>query len=234
MREYLLSTKRRVSSSTLVDSSTASTSMRGTMQSRTRRSAKSSRRPLDQTLEVGAVEVGHRRLLLHPAAEEPQDDVRDDGRQPDDRIEHDVEEKQQRRERPVVEVGIALDDRLGQILRHEDDDDRRDDRLEQHRPALRHGVPARQRGQRPQQRRHVERVDDQRDVVAHQNRGDILPGMPLEDLRHEIEQHALLAVDLQLEAVLAHESDLHPRKESGEEQHRKDQNEGYGHGFGRI
>ena len=58
--------------------------------------------------------------------------------------------------------------------------------------------------------------------------------MPLEDIGHEIEQTALFAVDLQFEAVLAHEGDLHPRKEGGEKQHRDDQNDGYGHGAGAV
>ena len=50
--------------------------------------------------------------------------------------------RRSRREGSVIEIGISLDDRLGQIFRHEDDDDRRDERFGQHRPALRHGVPA--------------------------------------------------------------------------------------------
>ena len=68
------------------------------------------RRPLDQTFEIGAVEVGRRRLPLHPAAEQPQDDVRNDGRKPYDRIEQDVKDEEQRREGSVIEIGISLDD----------------------------------------------------------------------------------------------------------------------------
>ena len=42
------------------------------------------------------------------------------------------------------------------------------------------------------------------------------------------------AVDLQFEAVLAHEGDLHARKEGREEQHHEDQDNGYGHRYASV
>lgn len=51
------------------------------------------------------------------------------------------------------------------------------------------------------QHAHLERVDDQRDIVAYQDRRDILSGIFCEQPRDVTEQAASLAFDLQLQLV---------------------------------
>ena len=78
---------------------------------------------------------------------------------------------------------------------------------------------------------HIERIDDQHDVVAHEHRGEVLSRIFDEDARYAAEEVRLFAVYLQLEAVGGREGDLH----SGEERRKKKSDYDYDrdrpHGF---
>ena len=52
-----------------------------------------------------------------------------------------------------------------------------------------------------------------------------------EDLGDAVEHPALLPVDLEFQAVLARESDLHARKEGRQQQHRKYENDNRKHRY---
>ena len=175
--------------------------------------------------EVLAVETRRDVLLLDAAAHKAQDAVRKQRREARDRVKENVEKVDYRRQRAVIEVGVVAEDRLGQELRAEDDDDGRDGGIGHHRTALCELVPAQGAVNGAQEQRHRERIDDQRNVVAHENRSDILPRMTGENRSDPVEQAALLAVDLQFEAVLARKGNLHPREESRQHQHHDDQDD---------
>ena len=169
------------------------------------------------------VETVRRRPLFDAAARQTQDTVRNERRQPRDRIEQQIEEIDYRRQRAVIEVRIVAEDRLGQEFREKDDDDGRNGGFDRHGTVPGDALPPQRVENTAQQQRHVERVDDQRDIVAHQNRGDILSGVAGEYIRYAVEHAALLAVDLQFQAVLARKSDLHTRKECRQQQHQDNQ-----------
>ena len=59
-------------------------------------------------------------------------------------------------------------------------------------------------------------------VVTHKDRRDILARVALKEPCNRIEEGALLAVQLQFQAVLARESNLHTRKEGREQAHQED------------
>ena len=151
--------------------------------------------------------------------------MRKQRRETRDRIEQDVEKVNHRRQRPVIEIGIVPKDRLGQELRDEDDDDGRYGGIRHHRTAPGQVFPAQGAVNAAQEQRHRERIDDQRNVVADENRGDILSRMAGEDRGNPVEHAALLAVDLQLEAVLARKGNLHPREKGRQQQHRDNQDD---------
>ena len=178
---------------------------------------------VEQRREVLAVETVRRRPLFDAAARQTQDTVRNERRQPRDRIEQQIEEIDYRRQRAVIEVRIVAEDRLGQEFREKDDDDGRNGGFDRHGTVPGDALPPQRVENTAQQQRHVERVDDQRDIVAHQNRGDILSGVAGEYIRYAVEHAALLAVDLQFQAVLARKSDLHTRKECRQQQHQDNQ-----------
>ena len=142
-----------------------------------------------------------------------------------DRVKQDVEKVDHRRQRPVKEVGVVAEDRFGQELGAEDDDDGRYGRIRHHRTALREPVPAQGAVKGAQKQRHCERIDDQRDVVAHEDRGDVLSRVAGENRGDPVEQAALLAVDLQFETVLARKGNLHPREKGRQQEHHDDQDD---------
>ena len=106
-----------------------------------------------------------------------EDADRHERRQFGDRVEKQIEEIDRQREAPVVEVRVEPDDGFRHELRREKDDGRRYERLDQ----VRSSVAGRNAGGMQSgldQHAHLERVDDQRDIVAYQDRRDILRTAP--------------------------------------------------------
>ena len=168
---------------------------------------------IEQCREIVAAEAVRHGPLLDTAPRQAQDTMRYERREAGDRIEQQVKEIDHRRQGAVIEVGVVAEDRLGKELRSKDDDDGRHGRFDGDRTVTGDAFPPQRIEDAAQQQRHVKRIDDQGNVVAHQYRGDILPGVAGKNLRDMVEHAALFAVDLQFQAVLARESDLHARKE---------------------
>ena len=186
---------------------------------------------VEQCREVLAVETRSDVLLLDAAAQKAQDAVGQQRGEARHRIENDVEKVDHRRQCAVIEIGIVPENRLGKELGEEDDDDRRNGGIHGDRTAPGELLPPQRSVDAAQKHRHRQRIDDQRDVVAHEDRGDILSRMTGENLGNLVEHAVLLAVDLQLEAVLARKGNLHPREKSRQQQHYDDQDDGGKHRF---
>ena len=184
---------------------------------------------IEQGGQIVAAESGLRALPDDGPPEQTENTVGDERSEPCDGKEQEVEKEDDGSEGPVIEIGVVAEDGLGQELGDEDDDERGNARLDSDRPLAGDTLPPQREEQCPQKDGHVERIDDQRDVVADENGGDVLPGMAGENLGDAVEHAALLAVDLQLEPVLAGEGDLHAREKGGEQEHRENQNNGSEH-----
>ena len=155
---------------------------------------------VEQMRQILAVERADRLVAPQRQPGHFEDADRHERRQFGDRVEKQIEEIDRQREAPVVEVRVEPDDGFRHELRREKDDGRRYERLDQ----VRSSVAGRDAGGMQSgldQHAHLERVDDQRDIVAYQDRRDILSGIFCEQPRDVTEQAASLAFDLQLQLV---------------------------------
>ena len=175
----------------------------------------------EQAGQIGPVENGlhHRNLRLTP--HQPQNPLGNPGRQLGDRKKQQIKEIDRRSKQAVIKIRAVPENGFREKFGDEDDDDCRNRRFQNDGPAASDLRPTHCRRERAQQQRHIERIDNQGDIVAHENRREVLSGVGRKDLGYRVEQAALLAVDLQFQAVLARKSDLHPRKKSRKQQHQQ-------------
>ncbi len=175
----------------------------------------------EQRGQVIAVENRFGSRNVDPPAQQTQNPLRNQSRQPCNGIKQDIEKVDDRCENAVIEIGVVAKNRFRQKLGNEDDNQCRDGRFDRHGTVPCHAFPSGECEQTAQQQRHVKRINDQRDIVADEDSRNILSGPMREDLGDKIEHAALFAVDFQFQPVLARESDLHAGEKGRQEQHRR-------------
>ncbi len=179
---------------------------------------------LQEIFQIDFLETPDPVAVLHPHSEQTEQTERKPRREPGDRVKKDIKEIERNGKRLQVDVGPQLDQGLGRELPDKDDDYGGDERFEQHGARPRSEGNAPHVGQRMDDQRHVERIEHQHDVVAHQHGGDVLPGVVGEHIGDPAEHAVLLAVYLQFEFVGAGKGDLHAGKKRRQQQrhHRYD------------
>ena len=186
-------------------------------------------RLVEQVREVFAVERGDALVALERQASQLENADGDERGQLGQREEKQVEKVDRNGERLVVGRRVEAHDGFGDEFGHEDDDDRRDDRFDGECSSA-SGGDARQREQVPDQGAHLERIDDQRDVVAHENGRDVLARIFGEQIGDEAEYAAFFLLDFQLQFVRREEGDFHTRKKGGYEKRYEDDETDRKHG----
>ena len=131
---------------------------------------------VDQVCQIDPVEGLRPPPRIDRQPENTQDQRRNESGDTRQRIKQQVKQENRHGEGTVVQIGIEPHDGFGDVLRGKNDDNRRKDRLKQERPAGKQ-PPPRERKQRLDQQAHLQRIDHQCDVVADENRRNVLPRM---------------------------------------------------------
>ena len=167
---------------------------------------------LHQVVEVYLRELFLSVVVLHLDSQQSHDEFGEYRGKIRDRPQHDIAHPCRQRKECQQRVGIRLKDSLRQELAGKEHDERGQQRVGYYPCPVTETM----------EKRLVEdtckqyTVDDQRNIVAHQHRGNKVIRMTEEKGQGALRQSVFLALHFGQQAIAGHESNLHTREEGGE------------------